>query len=348
VVLSVLALPVLGQNLVRNGDFEGGYRSAPGGEIANDWEWWSESAGNPIYGSFLAFWNRPVGGPGLSQRTISGAITSASCLGGIYQVVPIPPALRYTPLVLTFQYKCFGSTNLADGNEYAVYVDLRGGTNPPRTHPPGSGFLEVFFFGARHTNDQWQQVRFEFNPAGASAVTIWTRHRIFWPTITTHFDMDNVRLAPIAYRITGSVVLNDWGGDITAVSVEAQLRASGSTVPIRTVSLTLDNQGRYVIDEVVPGTYDVAFKASHWLRTVVRGVQVVNADVGGVNVALTNGDIDGDNEVTLFDFGQLVTAFGSMPGDSNWNPEADLDGDEEVTLFDFGVLVQNFGAIGDE
>jgi hypothetical protein len=25
-----------------------------------------------------------------------------------------------------------------------------------------------------------------------------------------------------------------------------------------------------------------------------------------------------------------------------------LDGDEEVTLFDFGVLVRNFGAIGDE
>jgi hypothetical protein len=33
---------------------------------------------------------------------------------------------------------------------------------------------------------------------------------------------------------------------------------------------------------------------------------------------------------------------------SNWNPDADLDGDDEVTLFDFGILVQNFGAIGDE
>jgi hypothetical protein len=67
-----------------------------------------------------------------------------------------------------------------------------------------------------------------------------------------------------------------------------------------------------------------------------------------VDVSLTNGDIDGDNEVTLFDFGELVAAFGSMPGDSNWNPDADLDGDAEVTLFDFGILVQNFGAIGDE
>jgi hypothetical protein len=37
-----------------------------------------------------------------------------------------------------------------------------------------------------------------------------------------------------------------------------------------------------------------------------------------------------------------------VPGDGNWNPEADLDGDQEVTLFDFGILVSNFGAIGDE
>ncbi|GIV18466.1 MAG: hypothetical protein KatS3mg023_0217 [Armatimonadota bacterium] len=55
-----------------------------------------------------------------------------------------------------------------------------------------------------------------------------------------------------------------------------------------------------------------------------------------------------DNEVTLFDFGALVAAFGSMPGEGNWNPNADLDGDTEVTLFDFGILVRNFGAIGDE
>jgi hypothetical protein len=39
---------------------------------------------------------------------------------------------------------------------------------------------------------------------------------------------------------------------------------------------------------------------------------------------------------------------GVVPGDSNWNPDADLDGDAEVTLFDFGVLVKNFGETGEE
>ncbi|MGQ9789940.1 MAG: fibronectin type III domain-containing protein [Armatimonadota bacterium] len=52
--------------------------------------------------------------------------------------------------------------------------------------------------------------------------------------------------------------------------------------------------------------------------------------------------------MTLFDFGQLVSAFGSMLGDPNWNPDADLDGDDEVTLFDFGILERNLGLIGAE
>jgi hypothetical protein len=91
----------------------------------------------------------------------------------------------------------------------------------------------------------------------------------------------------------------------------------------------------------------VAFKASHWLRAVVPGVQVTS-DVTGVNVSLINGDVDGDNEVTLFDFGRLVAAFGSAPGEPNWYADADLDGDMEVTLFDFGILVRNFGLAGDD
>ncbi|MEJ5250999.1 MAG: hypothetical protein HPY54_02600 [Chthonomonadetes bacterium] len=161
---------------------------------------------------------------------------------------------------------------------------------------------------------------------------------------------DNIRwngvLLRRAFAISGNIQLRDYGGDVSQVPIGAELRQGG--VPVRTETLFTDSDGNYTIPDVTAGTYDVAFKASHWLRVVVPNVTVVDSDVTGVDASLTNGDIDGDNEVTLFDFGQLVAAFGSMPGDSNWNPDADLDGDEEVTLFDFGVLVRNFGAIGDE
>ena len=65
-----------------------------------------------------------------------------------------------------------------------------------------------------------------------------------------------------------------------------------------------------------------------------------------LSITLLNGDCDGDNEVTLYDFGILSSAFGSVPGDPNWDPRADLDGDLQVTLYDFAILQGNFGAIG--
>ena len=148
------------------------------------------------------------------------------------------------------------------------------------------------------------------------------------------------------YSIRGNIELRGYGGDVTQVPVGVELRQGG--VPVSTQTITTDSAGNYAIPNVVPGTYDVAFKASHWLRVVVPNVVVADSDVTGVDVSLTNGDVDGDNEVTLFDFGALVAAFGSAPGDANWNPDADLDGDEEVTLFDFGILVESFGAIGED
>ena len=171
------------------------------------------------------------------------------------------------------------------------------------------------------------------------------------PYQAARFDADIVyvgvlhSILPPGFAVSGTVTLGDFGGDVTRVPVDVELRKDGSVV--RSERINLSTTGGYTLRDVEPGTYDIAFKASHWLR-VVAPVTVSNADVTGVDVTLTNGDIDGDNEVTLFDFGRLVAAFGSVPGDENWNADADLDGDEEVTLFDFGVLVKNFGATGDE
>ncbi|MDW8290218.1 MAG: dockerin type I domain-containing protein [Armatimonadota bacterium] len=150
----------------------------------------------------------------------------------------------------------------------------------------------------------------------------------------------------VRYRISGVIELRDYGGDVTQVPITVELRREG--VAVRSEVLYTDANGNYALSNVEPGTYDVAFKASHWLRTVVTGVRVRNADVTGVNVSLTNGDINGDNEVSLLDFGALVAAYGTSPGDANWNPEADLDGDGDVSLLDFGILVRSFGAVGDE
>ncbi len=146
--------------------------------------------------------------------------------------------------------------------------------------------------------------------------------------------------API---VQGMLVFNDCAGSVPPM-VDWEIR-SGST---ETRTLLLDPDGGFVIPRVPVGQFVLSVKPLSYLRRTVE----VNTSGGSVlnllEVSLTNGDIDGDKEVTLFDFGALVTAFGSMPGDSNWDANADLDGDEEVTLFDFGILVRNFGEIGDD
>jgi len=147
-------------------------------------------------------------------------------------------------------------------------------------------------------------------------------------------------------RVAGTVNLQDFSGDPSTQSVIVEIRNPGSTSPLETHMVSLDSSSRYSFDTTLSGTFDVAAKASHWLRHTRSSISITTNVT--VDFSLINGDVDGDNEVTLFDFAALVTAFGSMPGDSNWNPNADLDGDEEVTLYDFSILVRNFGMIGDD
>ncbi len=146
--------------------------------------------------------------------------------------------------------------------------------------------------------------------------------------------------API---VQGYLLFNDFAGSLPAL-IDWEIRM-GSDVQTRT--LLLDADGGFVVPGVPVGQFALSVKPLSYLRRTVE-VDTGGGSVLGLSLALTNGDVDGDNEVTLFDFGSLVAAFGSVPGNENWDARADLDGDGEVTLFDFGVLVRNFGEIGDE
>ncbi|MHB1462728.1 MAG: beta strand repeat-containing protein, partial [Armatimonadota bacterium] len=104
-------------------------------------------------------------------------------------------------------------------------------------------------------------------------------------------------------------------------------------------ALTLNNSGKSLISGLRPGTYDLTISGSHWLRRIIRGINVHGANT--VVTALTNGDADGGNSIDLFDYVVLDSKFGSA------DTMADLDGDGAVTLFDYTIIDQNFGAQGD-
>ena len=60
-----------------------------------------------------------------------------------------------------------------------------------------------------------------------------------------------------------------------------------------------------------------------------------------------NGDIDGDNSVTVFDYDRLSAAFDASAGDAGYDAAADLDGDGTVSVFDYDILSRNFDLVGD-
>lgn len=55
------------------------------------------------------------------------------------------------------------------------------------------------------------------------------------------------------------------------------------------------------------------------------------------------GDINGDGCVDHSDLAALLSAWGTVPGDPNWNPDADLTGDGTVAHADLALLLANWG-----
>lgn len=148
--------------------------------------------------------------------------------------------------------------------------------------------------------------------------------------------------------LSGHVALSQYTGDVTQPALMVEILDSGNNV-VQSTPLHLDASGNFQMNSfVVPGTYNVRIKGTNrFLRKLITGVTFTVAGASGLSATLRNGDVDGNNSVGLGDFSQLKLAFGSVPGDANWNANADLDGNGSVGLGDFAILKANFGAIGD-
>jgi hypothetical protein len=58
---------------------------------------------------------------------------------------------------------------------------------------------------------------------------------------------------------------------------------------------------------------------------------------------ITPGDINGDGTVNASDLSAFSEAYGSKPGDPNWNLYGDFNGDKKVDAYDLFVLGKNYG-----
>ena len=112
---------------------------------------------------------------------------------------------------------------------------------------------------------------------------------------------------------------------------------------------TTNNTGVFTIDNIPPNaTYDVGIKNCTCLSELVTNVTVgVNETIVVDFGILREGDASGDDAVTSIDFSLLAGAFGSIPGDPNWNANCDFDRNGAVTIMDFSLLAASFGQCGD-
>ena len=148
--------------------------------------------------------------------------------------------------------------------------------------------------------------------------------------------------------IAGTVTLQNYPPGPNGVSVTVQLYKAGTGTLVDTKTATLNSSGSFSISSQAPiASYDVYVKASHWLRRKLTNQTFGTGALSGLSFSLLNGDVNGDNSVSLADFGQLKLAYGSTPSSGNWNPNADLDGNGSVGLSDFGILKLNYGKGGD-
>ncbi len=165
---------------------------------------------------------------------------------------------------------------------------------------------------------------------------------------TDHAASSGTMSQTVARPVSGAVTLSSWQAARTGILVTVKLVDPSTLAVVDTQTGTLDVNGNFTIfTTATPGTYTVKIKASHWLTKAVPNVVVGPSGAVSANATLINGDVNGNDSITLADFTAVRVAFNSSVGDANYNAEADLNGSGNVSLADFTILRANFGLSGD-
>ncbi len=144
--------------------------------------------------------------------------------------------------------------------------------------------------------------------------------------------------------ISGTLDLNGYTGPAAVPNFSFVIKQGGNDVETISVPVALD--GTYSFTTTASGTVDVLIDGPKWLNKLVTGVDLSGGSAT-VNATVTNGDVDNDDSVTIFDYIELSNSFDLFSGDPGFVPGADLDGDESITIFDYIILSNNFDLTGD-
>ncbi len=180
----------------------------------------------------------------------------------------------------------------------------------------------------------------------APFTTYYVRVHSFYTNSNGTFNICVEKVAPEIATVNGTIT--GWNTSCAARNVTVSLYNT-STLTTYIVNTTLSPSGTFVANSIdIPaGTYDILVKVQGALAILSEDV-VLN---GGANSLSTGpvvlGDLNGDNQINLFDISQFTVSFGSSVGEAAYSLLADFNCDGTVNLFDISSLNNGFGQSGD-
>lgn len=149
---------------------------------------------------------------------------------------------------------------------------------------------------------------------------------------------------------SGNIVWNDWSGPPNSLDFVFRfplVDASNNVVAFRypvVVEPGYDMSFHRPSSNQQPLTMSLQYR--QWLNSVASIDGLLEDDLG-VDLIMINGDADVDNTIGIGDYAILSFAYGSFPGELNWDPAADFNGDDNVDIADYAILSDNYGIDGD-
>lgn len=157
----------------------------------------------------------------------------------------------------------------------------------------------------------------------------------------------SLQIRAAAAVVTGTVELQDWSRTTAGEVVRVRVRTPGTTTTLEEHNVTLGANGSMSFTTNLTGTFDIAIQGRTWLQSVLRNVTITSGGASGLSVSLFNGDVNGDNRITITDYNLVAAAFRATSSSSNWNPNADLNGSGQVTVTDYNIVAKNFRRNGE-
>lgn len=280
-------------------------------------------------------------------RLSEGVAPASRSLTFAANVVGTQTLVRSGPLTIPANSYPAGATSPA-ANDWGPVITF----DTPYLYMGGHLCIELRHQGFTGTSRSIDAILATGGPSGVYGVQVsacWTGSYTGVTGSQGNFGALHVRSVPGGpVSVSGQVTFSDRLGNFPT-SVDIDFKNADASVAHTAMNVALDGSGNYSTTDLpaTPGNYWVSVKVRPWLR---RNNGPIDTSVGqtGVNLALINGDVDDDNEVSIGDYALLSAAFGATPADPNWDPFADLDGDDEVTIGDYAILSGNFGMIGDQ